>query len=231
METGITRARRPLTRVPGPLRDERAFTLIEVMLSLSILVVMIGLVLSALRLGQRSMEKGEKAMDEAALRRFVVSRLSSDVASMYPYVETSYGEKKTFLFSGKERELGFVTTYHAGSTGMPWGGASFVQYSVGEGGLSIKEKTVPFAPADIRQDDRSFDLGQGVSDVRFSYLGPGGWQSKWDTGASKRLPLAVRAIFTFKDGTAPLVVTVPVWASYDEGAGKSGGAGGNGDKT
>ena len=206
---------------PATAGDERGFTLIEVMLSLSILVVMIGLVLSALRLGQRSMEKGEEAMDEAAVRRFVVTRLSSDVASMYLYAESAFGNRVNYLFQGDEEELAFVTTYHAGSTGIPWGGATYVRYQRGEDGLSITEKTVPFAPGDVRQDERTFDLGPGIVGVRFSYLGTDEWKKQWDPGLEKRLPLAVRAEFTFRDGGAPLVVTAPVWASYDMEEGKT----------
>jgi len=205
--------------------DERGFTLIEVLLSLSILVVMIGLVLSALRLGQRSMEKGEKAMDDAAVRRFVVKRLSSDVSSMYLYAVSGSGSKNNYLFKGQDRQLGFVTTYHAGSTGMPWGGASYVIYSVGEKGLTITEKTLPFAVVETRQEGRTFELGPSISGVRFSYLGESGWRNRWNPAVQKRLPMAVRAEFSLRDG-APLVVTVPVWASYDPGETGNQGPGG-----
>lgn len=203
----------PHGKGPVRTRDERGFTLIEVLLSLSILVVMIGLVLSALRLGQRSMEKGEKAMDEAAVRRFVVKRLSSDVASMLLYADTGPGGGNNYLFNGQEGRLAFVTAYHAGSTGMPWGGASYVIYSLGDEGLTLTEKALPFAVVEAKQEGRTFGLGPSISGVRFSYLGPRGWRTRWDAKVRKRLPLAVRAEFSFRDG-APLVVTVPVWASY-----------------
>ncbi len=203
----------PRVKGPAGTGDERGFTLIEVLLSLSILVVMIGLVLSALRLGQRSMEKGEKAMDEAAARRFIVKRLSSDVSSMLLYAEQGLGDRKNYLFKGLEGQLAFVTTYHAGSTGMPWGGASYVIYSMGGKGLTLTEKTVPFAEPEAKQEGRTFELGPSISGVRFSYLGESGWMTRWDPALRKRLPLAVRAEFSFGDA-APLVVTVPVWASY-----------------
>ncbi len=207
-----------IIQVPGsgrrPWGNERGFTLIETILSLSILVVMIGLVLSAMRLGQRSWEKGEHAMDDAAQRRFVVKRVSSDVASMYLYRQVNNGTDG-FLFYGSEGKLGFVTSHHAGSMGMPWGGVSYVLYSTGEQGLVVTEKTVPFAEGDKGGYARSFVLAPDINRVTFRYLGDSGWNRKWDAKVKKRLPLAVRAEFFFRDRTEPLVVTAPVWASHE----------------
>jgi len=194
--------------------DESGFTLIETVLSLSILVVMIGLVLSSLRLGQRSMEKGEQALNDATARRFITKRVASDVTSMYLYSEKKYGQK-TYLFSGAESDFAFVTTHRAGATGLPRGGTTFVRYAVGRGGLIVSEKTLPLMDAAQKQESRAFTLGPEVSRVSFMYLGDKGWVKKWNMASEQRLPLAVQAEFFFKSSLRePLVVLAPVWASH-----------------
>lgn len=219
--TGFRVARRGLYA----LRDERGFTLIETILSLSILVVMIGLVLSSLRLGQKSWEKGEEAIEDAAARRFIVKRLSADVGSMYLYIQNNNG-RDTYIFKAGEKELGFVTTHHSSGAGMPWGGAMFVVYSVGEKGLTITEKTVPVVESASEQTGRSVELDADISGVRFSYLGENGWGGRWNMESIKRLPRAVRVEFVFRDDRRPLTVTVPVGVTYapstDDSAGVKG---------
>ncbi len=193
--------------------DERGFTLIETILSLSILVIMIGLVLSSLRLGQRSMEKGEKALDDATVRRFITKKLSSDVSSMYLYSQNNNGHK-TFLFKAGEGGFAFVTSHHAGSTGLPWGGAAFVRYDTGRKGLIVTEKTLPLTDRDQKQVSKVIELSPEVSRVSFRYLGDNGWVKRWDVDSEQRLPRAVRAKFFFKQAAKePLVVLAPVWAS------------------
>lgn len=191
------------------VRGEEGFTLIETILALSILVVMLGLVISSLRLGYRSWEKGEGAVDGAASRRFIAMRFSEDAGSMYLYVQKN-DVGASYPFSGLEHELGFVTVHRTGMTGAPWGGARYVLYTAGEGGLTVTEKTVPFSYERKHREEKPFVLEAEVKSVSFEYMGEDGWVKRWDVMAGKRLPAAVRARFSFNNDGRPLVVTVPV---------------------
>ncbi len=207
------------------MRDERGFTLIETILALSILVVMIGLVLSSVRLGQHSWQKGEEAIEDAETRRFVIKRLSTDVASMYPYRENNNGQEN-YIFKGEENELAFVTSHHSAAAGLPWGGTMLVNYRAGDNGLRIEEKTVPLAVDSVNQAKRVIELGPSIKSLRFSYLGDGGWLDKWDIGANKVLPRAVRVEFIFTEHIMPLSITMPVGVTYDPRAAKPSAPGG-----
>src|SRR3972149_6610878 len=68
---------------------ERGFTLIETLLATSILIMLLAILLSAFRLGIRSWEKGEAAVDSIAARRAILSRLPKDVGSMFQYSQDS----------------------------------------------------------------------------------------------------------------------------------------------
>ncbi len=195
-------------------RDEGGFTLIETILALSILVVMIGLVLSALRLGQRSMEKGEDALGDAAVRRYLTERLSSDLSSMYLYSQNVDGRERHF-FKARQSGFAFVTAHHSGAASLPLGTLTLVSYSVGSKGLIVTEKRTPLAEAANKRIGRTIELAPGVNRVTFTYLGEDGWKKAWDVASTKRLPMAVRAKLFFKDrAIAPLVVLAPVPASH-----------------
>jgi prepilin-type N-terminal cleavage/methylation domain-containing protein len=110
-------------------KEERGFTLVETIMTLVILVVLLGIVFAALRLGIRSWEKGEAATESSAARRTMTSKLAGDIGSAYPYNEKTDGGKAV-LFIGGGADLGFVTASGSGLSGGPWGGAKWVYYSV-----------------------------------------------------------------------------------------------------
>lgn len=182
---------------------ERGFTLIETLLAMSILVMIIAIVLSAFRLGIRSWEKGEAAVDSTAARRAILSRLEMDAGSMYPYSQDSEIAKDgtAQLFSAAEGSLGFVTV----SRSL----AKRVYYSVDSTGLTVREKIVPTADPDASEGGRLIELAPEVNGVRFEYLGPSGWEDDWEGGQEKSLPNAVRAKFSFRDGST-FVAVFPV---------------------
>lgn len=196
------------------LRDERGFTLIETILSLSILVIMIGLVLTSMRLGQKSWQKGESVVEEAGKEKFVVKRIEADIASMYPYKEKNNG-RESYLFAGHENELSFVTVHHSPSPGLPWGGASYVSYSAEDDGLRIREKTIPLATDALNQAQRSIKADSDIKGISFAYLGEKGWSDEWNIEALKRLPMAVRVAIVYRDDKSPLLLTMPVGVTYD----------------
>lgn len=176
--------------------NERGFTLIETLLAFSILVVLLAIVFSAFRLGIRSWEKGEAAVDSTAARRAILSRLEKDAGSMYMYSQDngSAQEGSKFLFSSADGALGFVTV----SRGL----AKWVYYSVDSTGLTIREKTVPAVGSDTREGGRLIEFEGNVNGMRFEYLGPSGWEEGWDMGMRKALPGAVRVKLSFRDGSA-----------------------------
>lgn len=181
-------------------KDERGFTLLETLLAVSILAMLLAIVLSAFRLGIRSWEKGEAAIDSSAARRAIVSRLSADAGSMYPYSQNSgqAAEAARPLFSAGNESLGFVTVTGGAS---PWGGAKWVYYSVDSAGLTVREKTVPAVDLNKNAGGALIELEGGVNGIRFEYLGPSGWEESWDIDLRKTLPGAIKATLSFRDGS------------------------------
>ncbi len=211
-------AHRPVSRheslhaAPYETGDEMGgagFTLIEVLLALAIVGVLLVLLLSSVRLSVRSWDKGGGVADASGASRMLVSLLSNDIGSAFPYLLREGGVKK-YLFFGGGKDLGFVTTARRGGPGVPFGGLRWVYYSVREGGLTVREKALP-AP-DVTDDSggRLMEVGPSVRDVSFEYLDSGRWEDAWDATAKKRLPQAVRVGLRFRDDRQPLRLTVPL---------------------
>lgn len=183
----------------GKREGERGFTLIETLLSLSILGVLVVLLFSAMRLGIRSWEKGEASVEETGVRRHLLSKLTNEAASLYPYVLKEEG-KKRYAFRGDSESLGFVTAGTASVPGRPEGGLKWVSYSLREDGLSVREKII--TSEDLLEENGGYlsEVEPEVKKISFEYKGSSGWKNSWDAEAEKELPKAIKVMVNFKDG-------------------------------
>lgn len=75
---------------------ERAFTLIEVLITISIFLMVMGLVLGLVVTSFRNLREGEKMLDYQQQQRLCLSRLSREVSSL---VMTGPGQAS---FAGRE---------------------------------------------------------------------------------------------------------------------------------
>lgn len=195
-------------------REELGFTLIETIVTLVILVMVLGIVLSAMRLGIRSWEKGEAVIEGVAARMTVTSKLSGEIGSLYPFTVKTDGADAV-LFRGGSKAFGFVTVSGSGIHGLPWGGARWEYYSVRDGKLTVREKTVPGVNVEADDGGRLVELDSGVAEIAFEYLGKDGWEGSWDASDKKALPEAVRIMISFNDGRKAITETVPVGLTHD----------------
>jgi general secretion pathway protein J len=182
----------------APLVSAAGFTLIEVVLALTIFALMGTILYGALFLGQSALEKSQGSFEKNQKLRSFGDLLGSYVRSMYPYRLSP--QDPSFYFAGEETQLTFVSSY---SLAMGGKGMAKIQLSVastdkGEETLRLEE-VVP-----VRVDDESEESGQhnslvlqeGAREFRLAYLNPQGeeekWEEKWNGREQKTLPRAVR---------------------------------------
>ncbi|MFI5304852.1 MAG: prepilin-type N-terminal cleavage/methylation domain-containing protein [Nitrospiria bacterium] len=189
--------------------DRGGFTLIETILTLSIMVLVLGILFAAFRLGIRSWERGESSVERSSVKRFLASRLASDISSIYPYM-ISDGINKSYLFSGLSDHLGLVSVRKMDVTGQPWGGALWINYSVGPEGLKLNEKTITAQNVAGEGGGKEILLEPDVKEIRFEYQQDESWAESWDADDKKGLPTAIRATITFKEASLPFKITIPV---------------------
>lgn len=179
------------------MRDNRGFTLVEVIISIAIVAVVALIALASLRLALGVWDRGEEAAEEASVKRYFSGEFRRLVASAYPYRD----EEGEILFRGEGHSLLFVTAGSVARSGSPWGGARLLEYSMVGGRLSLKEAQVPYAPF---ATGRPSLITAYAERVEFSYLGVSGWERAWDASAEKRLPRTIRAAVYLADRNEPL---------------------------
>jgi prepilin-type N-terminal cleavage/methylation domain-containing protein len=98
---GWSRCRYPTVGSNAPLRSLTGFTLIEVIVTMTILGFILVIIYQIFRLGLSSWEKGESAAEEYQKIRIVSQLLSQQVKSAFPYeVKTKKAEGNYLAFEG-----------------------------------------------------------------------------------------------------------------------------------
>lgn len=200
---------------------KRGFTLLELMLSLTILGVVLLIIFGALRVGTRAWEKGEKDVAVHQRQRAVLDLLSRQIASACIY-EIKMGDD-AFNFKGSEGTMEFVSRSPIVPGALT--GVVFVKYMIQEGDgdrkkqLKLYEKDAGFLKEEDlngQRDEDFFTLISGIEDLQFEYLKGGDdggepqWQAFWDPSEKKGLPLAVKIILKQDAETSPINLVVPI---------------------
>ena len=196
------------------------FTLLELMLSLTILGIVLLIIFGALRIGTRAWEKGEKDIAVHQRQRAVLGLLSQQIASACIY-KIKTGED-SFYFKGSESSMEFVSRSPIVPGALT--GVVFAKYNVREGDtkgektLGLYEKDAGFLKEeDLENSNEDFlTLISGLESLRFEYLKEGDdgaepqWQTDWDPSEKTGLPLAVKVILKQDSETAPIHLVIPI---------------------
>lgn len=182
--------------------NRRGFTLIELVLSLSLVAVLLLIALSSVRFGAGLWESGNKTAERGWIKRYFTTVFLSEVSSAFTYADSD----GAIVFSGMPEKLIFVSAGFCG--GLPWGGARLVEYGVEDGSLVMKERALP----DAREKSyaRETELSNDVEQVRFSYLGAAGWEDGWNGAEKNGLPKAVKAAVFVKGVEKAFEFSAPV---------------------
>jgi general secretion pathway protein J len=188
------------------LGTKNGLTLIEVIISMSILSLILIIVLGALRLGFRFWERGEEVSLEAQEQRMVWSALKHQLCSIYPY-RARAENKDLLVFQGEEHGLECVSlfSYYL----QDKGGLRYCRYKIEKDengkGLCLKVFEAQAVNADLGllevEDERFRVLVGGLPPVMFQYAGQKGpdepleWVSTWNGKEEKRLPVAIKLAF------------------------------------
>jgi len=161
-------------------RAHAGFTLLEVLVSIALITLIVAIVGASMRMGYRSMEKGEKKT--TALERFKVSLslMDAQIQSAVP-LKTADDEINQYLFEGKKDSLKFASNYSliGGQKGY-----AVVTYTVQSDAdnkrtLFIEENTVGL------ENQKELKLLEGLEDIHFEYFfkdptaEEGQWIEEW----------------------------------------------------
>lgn len=203
--------------------DEGGFTLLEMIVSLTILAGIAAFLVVAFRLAGGSIERGEAEAREMARLRAGIGIFERSIRSADASVLPRGPEGPAPYFLGEAKKLRFLSSSSFPS--MLGGGFRLLCFfeaegSAGSAGLSVSDAS-PFRAEGVASWDGTENprvFLPGATNVTFSYSpgpseeGKWEWVDSWDVKEKRTLPRAVRVEFTTQSETGPLTnaFVVPV---------------------
>jgi general secretion pathway protein J len=197
----------------------KGFTLVELLISLTIIGVIVVIIFGALRIGVRAWEKGERDIESHQRRRVVLDLVKQQLASTHPY-QLKRGSRRWSFFKGENKSVAFVSNIPLMPGNMA--GMVYVEYAVmpAEGTdrehLLFYEKDVTVSDRVINQtdqiaEDAFVELMTDAKGIAFEYLKASRsetseWQEAWDSVEENGLPEAVRITLKEEVEGAPIYV-------------------------
>jgi general secretion pathway protein J len=198
----------------GGRRVATGFTLLEVIVTMTIFGFILLIIFGAFRLGLSAWERGESTRDEFQKLRAVSRLVSRQIKSIVPYkIKTQKAEGDYLAFEGKLHSMKFVSALPIKAKqpqGFVYAIYEFIEGGSEGGRLVLYEQRV--LNKDFFEENPREELGvslfEGVSNVRFEYYRDEnlaknrteGWVEEWNAKEEKELPKALKMTVTYKNG-------------------------------
>jgi general secretion pathway protein J len=197
-------------RLNSKLRCRHGFTLLELMISISMLVIIIVIISGAMRLGSRSIASGEKKIEALERLRTSLSIINAQIQSGLPIMYNDQGATK-YYFKGDSKSLQLSTNYSV------WGGQRgyvIVTYRVefnrlGKQALYASEHIIGI------EASRETKLLDGFDDIHFEYFEKGltvNEPGKWVPGWTNEVIIPSKIRLYLLSGMKERLIIIPVRA-------------------
>lgn len=200
---------------------QRGFTLVEVVIALTIVATLLVVMFGSLRVGLAAWQRGDERAEVLDRARSITQIVTRTLGAAHPYMTAAQrGEAPRLLFEGTPDRVAFVTAVPPFPTAVPiaFTAVTLSQETGPVPGLAVRQKPLP--------NEEPFDgaiepaLVDGtVSAVHFRYLRESdrAWTERWDAVEEKALPLAVEITLSIVQAgrsapQPPLMVSLPVRA-------------------
>lgn len=205
------------------LSGREAFTLIELIISMTIVAVILVIIFGAFRVSIRAWEKGEKDIDKQQRYRIVLDLVRRQMISA-SFKKIEVEDKHQHVLKGDASSFEFLS--HVALKPENRFGVVFVQYRVvqdenGNDRLLAYERNVLFFDKDFKSQhidpDAFFKLIPAAQHIYFEYLKPAEqdlqekpqWVNTWDPEHDKGVPAAVKLTVVDQPDNTPLVIITP----------------------
>lgn len=175
-------------------RRDAGFTLLELLIALSLVSLLLTLAFGGLRVALAAWRQGDDRADAHQHVRGVAVTLARGLSASYAYKATlTQSPEPVLLFNGTAKRVEFVTEAAPFPLGAPIAfTAVVISLEDGEqGGLVVRERALPnrdpFSEATIVYRDAA------VTTLELRYMDDGGaWKEEWDGQNDRAIPRAVK---------------------------------------
>jgi general secretion pathway protein J len=198
------------------------FTLLELLISITLIGVILVIVMGAFRIGIRAWETGERDIEIHQRQQIVLSLVKQQLASVC-WRKITKQDKKSFYLKGDSKSLECVSGI-AVSPGNAFGNV-YVNYRIiqesrdNTEAFEVFEQNIamirPEADLYEADEDAFHELINGAYAIFFEYLKetePGvlEWQDEWDPEQDAGLPEAIRLSLRLDESSDPVAVVARV---------------------
>ena len=207
-------------------RADRGSTLIELLISLTILGVILLIILGAFQIGIRAWETGDRDVNSSQQQQMAFSILKRQLssASSQPIVTE---DEKPFVFRGNAESVDFISTVAVvpgNEAGNVWVGYRVGVEDEGEGYyLEITEQNVQSGSGGKKKgapdEPTAYRLLTGAYKILFEYLKitpeASDWQAEWNPENDAALPAAVRCMVQMDEAKSPITMVARMLPETD----------------
>ncbi len=214
-------------------QDSRGFTLLELLLAVSIFAMVVVVLFSSFWVGIGSWEKGEQRIEFQQRMRAVSELMFREISATYPYFLTpSQLDKHTnyVAFFGESNSLRFVSyaNLHKRASGL-----CMLEFWVSEQkGLMLGDAAAlaankeDFDTVPLRSAEHALEICREVRSLQFRYFDrkkdddPGEWIQSWDPVERRGyMPRIIEVTLTFSDPrgeTLTQQLIIPIMSSLQK---------------
>jgi general secretion pathway protein J len=211
------------------MKRAAGFTLMEMIVGLVLLGLMSLALFSAMRMGVQSWERAETKSQRVVDLRIVEGVLRREIGKAYP-LRVGLANENKIAFEGDSRGLRFLSALPAHFTtgGLSWISLETVNSSDPENrdtrNLVLRYTVLDGPSQDFSPLDKATDqtvLLRDLESVEFDFYGQESetaeptWRRDWS--ASARLPSLVKLNLTFRSGSGPRVLYIPIRLGEEAG--------------
>ncbi len=189
----------------GAKFEEKGFTLIEVLIGLTLLSIMVVLLFTSLKICADSWERGEKKIASVNEMAVVYHFFQEHLSVTKPILNETAGEEKTCSFQGGSSSLQFVSNFPSSVNRQ---GLQLFKVNLVEEGdaTNIKVRVSPYYSDGEDEDDTvdEVSLIKRVKEFKLSYFGSedgisdGIWVDDWLNKTTQ--PLLVKITIVLENG-------------------------------
>lgn len=206
------------------------FTLVEMLVSITLVAMIALCVWGALRITISSWKRGTESIDVNQQRRATLDLMEKQIASMsavLPPIDPQTGLGQYPIFVGADNAMEFLSPCAFRFQDNP--GMAFVEYDVvtdADGGVSLIEKETTYLGGDPTQgegiaesDETTIPIFEHLAGVSLEYFDPGTqdvapqWVTEWSGADYMSLPAAIKITISARDtagGAKDRQIVIPV---------------------